>query len=292
MAARRFTACGRHHAAGPNLGPPRPPAHRRTCRRDDAGPASPRRRAPPAAHRTPESEAPANANAVIIAAQHQTLPDGTQVELKPGAEIVADYSGPLRRVTLRRGQALFHVAKDAQRTFVVTAAGVEVRAIGTAFAVQVAEAGVEVVVTEGRVAVERPTGVPAALPPSGPAPAPLPPPTISTTLLDAGKRISVDLQPGAPVSQPVEITAAEIAERLAWRATRIEFSHTPLAEAVALLNRHSSVQLVVDDPKLAVVPVNGLFRADNTEALVRILEASFGASAERNGDVITLRRRP
>lgn len=238
--------------------------------------------------RMSERTAQPRANAVIIAAQRQTLPDGTLVELKPGAEVVPDYSGPLRRVALRRGEALFHVVTDAARPFIVTAAGVEVRAVGTAFAVQLMESGVEVVVTEGRVAVEKPPA-PAVVMAAAPSAAPR---AAFSTLVDAGERISLDLLPGAVAPEAVAISAEEIAERLAWRATRIEFSNTPLVEAVALLNRHSRVRLVVDDPKLAATPVNGLFRADNTEALVRLLEASFGASAERRGDTITLRRGP
>ncbi len=238
---------------------------------------------------TPERPFPPAANAVVIVAQRQILSDGTVVELRPGAEIRSDYSGPLRRVALRRGEAVFHVAKDAHRPFVVTAAGVELRAVGTAFAVQVADDGVEVVVTEGQVAVERPMPAPAA---TESTTSPPPPPPAYSTLLDAGNRISLDLLPGAAAPQVVEISAAEIAERLAWRAPRIEFSNTPLAEAVALMNRHATVQLIVDDAKLAGVPVNGLFRADNTDALVRLLEASFGVSSERRGNTITLRRRP
>jgi ferric-dicitrate binding protein FerR (iron transport regulator) len=52
------------------------------------------------------------------------------------------------------------------------------------------------------------------------------------------------------------------------------------------------LRLVIDDPALAKIPVNGRFRADNTETLVRLLEAGFGVRAERLGDTITLRRAP
>ncbi len=237
-------------------------------------------------HRAGSGSSPVSA--VVISPKLETLPDGTVVELKPGARIAVDFSGPFRRVTLRHGEALFRVAKNPNRPFVVTAGGVEVRAVGTVFAVRLADEGLEVVVTEGRVAVEKPE--PRAAHENARAEATAAP-VVFSTLAGAGERVSVDFVAGAAAPQAVTISPEDIAERLAWRATRIEFTDTPLAEAVELLNRHSKVRLIVDDPKLARVPVNGLFRADNTDALVRLLEGGFGVSAERAGETVTLRRK-
>ncbi|MBL9205466.1 MAG: FecR domain-containing protein [Opitutaceae bacterium] len=225
--------------------------------------------------------------AIVLNPELQTLPDGTRVEVRSGASLAVDFSGPLRRVTLQRGEALFQVAKDPQRAFVVSAAGVEVRAVGTAFLVGVGGAGVDVIVTEGKVAVR--TG-PASSMPEGnnlvsPSEAPAP-----ATYVDAGRRLMVGLAPGQVTAEPTEISNAELSDRLAWRATRLEFSYTPLAEAIALMNQHSQVRLVIDDPDLATLPVNGLFRADNSATLLRLLEANFEVSSTREGDVITLRR--
>lgn len=225
--------------------------------------------------------------AIVLNPELQTLPDGTRVEVRSGASLAVDFSGPLRRVTLQRGEALFHVAKDPQRAFVVSAAGVEVRAVGTAFLVGVGSTAVDVIVTEGKVAVR--TGPTSSTPDvnalASPAEAPTP-----QTYVDAGRRLMVGLAPSPVVAEPMEISNAELSDRLAWRATRLEFSYTPLAEAIALMNQHSQVRLVIDDPDLATLPVNGLFRADNSETLLRLLEANFEVSSSREGDVITLRR--
>jgi transmembrane sensor len=85
---------------------------------------------------------------------------------------------------------------------------------------------------------------------------------------------------------------------LAWRAPRVEFSGAALAAAVELLNQQArasgrGVQLVIADPALGRVRVSGLFRLDNTEAFVRLLEEGFGIRAERNGEAeIRLRAAP
>jgi ferric-dicitrate binding protein FerR (iron transport regulator) len=56
------------------------------------------------------------------------------------------------------------------------------------------------------------------------------------------------------------------------------------------MNRYSTIRIEIADTALARMRVNGLFRADNTETFVRLLEASFDATAEQAGDVIVLKR--
>jgi transmembrane sensor len=218
--------------------------------------------------------------AQLVVPQTQTLPDGGSVELKPGAEMRVDYSGEFRRVTLRRGEALFHVAENKTRPFVVTAGGVDVRAVGTAFLVALGSREVNVVVTQGQVAVER---VPLE-------PVEAPSRSTASTLVAAGSRVTIEISQDGTAPEVALVSSRELQELLVWRGPRVEFSDTTLADAVSLMNRHSKLKMVVADPALAKIRVNGLFRVDNTEALVRLLEASFGVHVERSADVIILRR--
>ncbi len=229
-------------------------------------------------------QASTRATAVLVTPEKRMLPDGGTVELKPGAEIAVDYTGELRRVTLLKGEALFQVAENKNRAFVVTAGGIDVRAVGTAFLVAMGSRQIDVVVTHGRVAVEKPTP-PAASPVAEKAAE-----SSRATLVDAGSGVTVTRTVESVAPEVVAISPTELSARLAWCGPRVEFSDTPLAEAVALMNRHSTLRLVVDDGALAKLPVNGIFRADNTETLVRLLEASFGVQADRVGDIITLRK--
>lgn len=238
------------------------------------------------AARAPHATAPETAQ--LVRPEKQILPDGGTVELKPGAEISVDYTGEWRRVVLRHGEALFHVAENKARPFVVTAGGVDVRAVGTAFLVSMDAREVDVVVTHGVVAVERPLSAETASSDqneTAPAPAPR-----FATLVEAGSRVTIDVTPTPAAPAVMAVSAAEMKERLAWCGPRVEFNDTALGDAVALMNRHSKLQLVIDDARLARLPVNGLFRVDNTETLVRLLESSFGVRAERSGDTITLRQ--
>lgn len=231
----------------------------------------------------------------IVSPSRQILPDGTIVELRDGAEIQSDFGSAVRRVELRRGDAHFQVQKDAARPFVVHVGGIEVRAVGTAFAVQLRHETVEVLVTEGRVAVDKPPH-PATVPTASARPGPndaqrdLNP---TSTLVAAGERAVISL--GAITPAVIEIPGTEMAERLSWRAPRLEFSGTPLAEAVALLNQHAEhrhgLRFVIEDPVISKVCVSGLFRADNTAAFVDLLESAFGInSVQRNSTEIALHK--
>ena len=81
--------------------------------------------------------------------------------------------------------------------------------------------------------------------------------------------------------------------RLAWLSTQLEFSTTPLTEAVALMNRHNRLQFVIGDPSLADVRLSGFIRADNAAEFAQFLEAGFHIRTERRGEnQIVLRRQP
>ncbi len=235
-------------------------------------------------------------DAKVLRPAQRTLPDGTHVELNAGAEIEVDFSGPLRRVVLRRGEGHFQVAKDPLRPFVVSAGEIEVRAVGTAFAVDRAARGVEVLVTEGRVAVEQPAATAGTASVSEPA-SPARPPTAMGTL-DAGGRMVVTRstdQPTAPLlSEVTTVSPQAIEQRLAWRVPRLEFSATPLARAVVLFNeeaaRRGDERLVLGDPALGRVLLSGVLRADDIESLLRLLEGEFQIRAERQGGTFVLRR--
>lgn len=211
----------------------------------------------------------------------QTLPDGSTVELNAGAEIAVEYSADVRAVRLVRGEALFAVAKNPTRPFVVSAGEVTVRAVGTAFAVRHGADDIGVLVTEGKVAVQRSGGAGAAVVAVAAA---------EPILVTAGGRVEMPADGSrAPKVAPAALSAAEMAAALVWRGRRVEFTRTSLAEAVALFNGQNAVQIVVAEPAVARVAISGIFWLDDAEGFVRLLESGFALQAARAGQTITLR---
>lgn len=230
---------------------------------------------------------------IVPLCEQRTLEDGSVVQLNRGAAITVAFTAGERRVQLQRGEAHFQVAKNAARPFIVSAGGVEVRAVGTAFDVRFDPAAVEVVVTEGRVQVQTATSV------AGLALAPEPQPLSAglptsgrPTMLDAGQRAFVSLAPSAPAPVVATLTLVEIEARLAWQPKLLDYDDAPLAEIVAEFNRRNPMRLVVDDPALAALRLTATIRSDNMDAFVRLMESNYGVHAEVHGETeIILRRK-
>ena len=204
--------------------------------------------------------------------QVQTLPlaDGSRVTLASDSHIDVRLSRGMRRIVLARGEAIFEVAKDAGRPFVVDAGERQVIAVGTRFSVREDGDALRVVVTEGTVRLESANGTtqPSALLPAG-----------SVALADAG---------GVLVRS---VALADAQRLLDWRDGLLAFHDTPLAEAVAEFNRYNARKLEIADGAAGALRIGGSFRWDNQDAFVRLLEAGFPVRAERRADRIVLHSR-
>jgi transmembrane sensor len=228
------------------------------------------------------------------------LADGSVLELNAASEVRVVLAPAERRVALVRGEAHFTVAPDPARPFVVSAAGVAVRAVGTAFNVRLAADAVEVLVTEGKVAVLDRAAVATRGSASSADSARADPLAPAPTLLVAHERARIVTAPASPAAVAAPASAAPFVEKVApeivretlsWQERRLVFAETPLREVVAEFNRRNRLQLVLDDPALAARPVDGTFAADNVEAFVRLLETTGVVAVERR-DPATVFLRP
>ena len=221
--------------------------------------------------------------AVVASAElkRRVLEDGSSVEPNHGAIVTTEFSATERRATLVRGEALFTVAKDSSRPFIVRAGGVDVRAVGTAFSVRLDAAAVEVLVTEGRVAVDHSTA-------SGSNGAPRPP----SSEVSSGHRATVSLTSTEP-PQVVAVSPQAIADQLNWQPTLLDFSSAPLSAAVAEFNRRNRVQFILADTDLAAMPIVASIRSDNVEGFAKFLAAAPGVQIERRSatEIVVNRKR-
>lgn len=195
------------------------------------------------------------------------LPDGSLVELKPGAVIAVKFEAGKRRVELVRGEALFRVEPDATRPFIVSAAGVEAHAVGTSFNVRLDPSAVSVLVTEGKVRVEdvfRPPAAPVAAERASPP------------LLTAGQQVIVDRAAASLAPHVTTLSAEEIRRLLAWRVPRFEFDGVELVHAVQAYNRVNRIQLAVADDQVGRLRISGDFAQDDPATFARLASATFG----------------
>ncbi len=213
-----------------------------------------------------------SADASLAAAQltpieERTLEDGSTIRLNRGATVHVAFTPDERRVHLERGEADFAVAKDSARAFVVESGGVKIRAVGTAFNVRLTEQAIEVIVTEGIVAVARGDASGAGV----------------LSALSAGERAFV---PRAASAAPVigQLSKEELDRRLAWQPRLLGFADESLTTIVNEFNRHNPVVLRVADPALRELRLTVRFRSDNVSGFLRLLAADFDVRSEPGAD--------
>jgi transmembrane sensor len=187
------------------------------------------------------------------------LADSSTVEMNSGSQLRINYSKGERAVDLLAGQALFRVARDSTRPFVVQIGGTRVRAVGTQFDIY-RKAGVDVVtVVEGRVSVmARAEGAGEAWP------------SADATNIDGPKLVSAGEQLTV-TSRAMRLSEhADLESATAWTQRRIVFESATLTEVAEEFNRYNSRRLVIDTPEVFRFHISGVFSTD-PQSLIRFL---------------------
>ena len=178
-----------------------------------------------------------------------TLADGTKVDLNAGTRMTVTLARHERRVSMPEGEAVFDVAKDHSRPFLIAAGDRTVRVVGTRFDVRRREGQLSVTVDRGVVEV-RPNE-------------------------DARGR-AFRLHPGqrldhAEGAADAHVRAVEPADVYAWRTGRLIYRDQPLGDVVADLNQQFARQISLDDPALAATRFSGVLVLDDQDAVIRRL---------------------
>lgn len=199
------------------------------------------------------------------------LKDGSVVTLNTASEILVNYSDDLRSVELIRGEALFDVAKNKARPFVVGAGDTSVRVVGTSFTVRHFDAApVQVLVREGIVEVFKPT-------------AGVKPIRISANTLAVAPPDNADI---AARTVPM----AQVQRAMAWREGQIAFEGETLAQAAAEFSRYSDTRIIIDDPALAREEIAGLFKATDPVLFAQKIAIIYNAHARIGEGEVRLTR--
>lgn len=197
-----------------------------------------------------------------------TLSDGSRVSLNTDSKIAVSYSGRHRRIDLLRGEAMFDVAHNPDRPFLVMADAERVRALGTSFSVRREGDRVSVVLVKGSVELARARG-------DGYEP---------QMIMAAGERATVDGAGRVNLDRPA------VAEVTAWRKGEVVFNETTILEAANELNRYNTTKIVVTDPEVARIRVTGIFESNDPAEFAAAVAQLNKVRARRTGQGIELSR--
>lgn len=186
------------------------------------------------------------------------LADGSSVRLDTDSRIRVRFAADQRLIELEAGQAMFDVAPDRERPFVVQAGQARVTAVGTVFDVRRDAAAASVTLVSGIVDV--------ASGRDGRA-----------TRMSAGHQARV-----APRETRVKVV--DVALETSWTDGRIVLRDTPLREAVAEVNRYLTDKVALAPGHLEGVAVNGVFKTGDRDAFVSTVSGGLDLQATRQAD--------
>ena len=203
-----------------------------------------------------------------------TLADGSSVVMNTNSNIEIDLSETKRQITMVKGEAHFDVAHDPGHPFVVYARDGIVKAVGTAFTVQLHAETVEVTVSEGVVAILTPPDETARDDVTDIAIEDLTP----IAALTVGDSAVIEEE---MIDHVIRMSEDDLDRKLLWRGGFLAFAGEPLSTVVADVSRYTDILIEIDDPQLEHMPIGGYFKVGEVEDMLDSLEASFGVSVNR-----------
>ncbi|MBW2366404.1 MAG: FecR domain-containing protein [Deltaproteobacteria bacterium] len=223
------------------------------------------------------------------------LSDGSTIHLDTNTIVTTSYSKILRHIELDMGQALFSVAHEPDRPFIVTSGQITVRAIGTEFNVYKRKEGkVYIAVSKGCVQVSREAE---AAPPMNVVSLSkeVPPPSTVTQkhatasppvrrhlyseIVRSGQEIVVDEQ-----ETDFDVKPADTSRISAWKDGRLDFEDMLLPDVIDELNRYLTQKFVIVDERLTDVTISLYFKISNQKdfihTLAKVLPITYHITAD------------
>lgn len=195
-----------------------------------------------------------------------TLSDGTRIRLNVASTLRVAFDKHARRVEMADAEAVFDVAHDPARPFLISVGDRQVRVVGTEFNIRHRDETMVLTVRRGVVEV-RPADAPQAAP----------------------ARLTVRQQfrhrDGDPAST---VLSAEPQTAFAWTEGQLIYRDAPMSQVAGDLTRQFGVPVRAADA--AQLRFTGVLVTDSLPPVLRRLEAYAPVEAARGPDGVVLRR--
>ncbi len=198
-----------------------------------------------------------------------TLRDGSKIELNTNTSLRIEGSNARRIVWLDSGEAYFQIVHSDAHPFIVLAGKHRITDLGTKFLVRRDKESLRVSLFEGQARFDTE---------------------------DKRGTQEATLNPGdVIVATPKSLSITEhsnqdLNDTLGWRRGLLVFRHATLAAAAAEYNRYNLTKIVVADPKIAQLSINGSLPANDPDALTRSVKRLFDIHVEQHPNQIVITR--
>ncbi len=221
-------------------------------------------------HATRQGQTPAIGRYAAGQAERRVvhLTDGSTITLAANSRIEVSFTPTQRNLRLLAGEALFEVAHDKAKPFVVETSHGRVTAVGTAFDVAIGLDDADVTVVDGTIRIALPVE---AGDPSGVVREPI------TKLAAKGERVTfgTTLRDGAKIGFITQSAPADPGAAIAWTRGQLIFHGEPLAEVIGAINGYiarPADRLTLKDPSAARTRVFGIVNQGDPAAIRDLIE--------------------
>jgi ferric-dicitrate binding protein FerR (iron transport regulator) len=183
------------------------------------------------------------------------LKEGTSIELDSGACIVPEITATGRLLKLESGEAIFQVAPDPIRPFVVETGPLAIRVLGTQFDVYRQNLATRVSVIQGKVQVSSRNQTS----------------SINSDPLTALQQLEVPDDTAYPRVRRT-ITDTDFERITAWLHGSIELNAQTLAEAFKELQRYQQFQIEFKGSRSCEMRLSGHFHTNDLESFLALLK--------------------
>ena len=197
------------------------------------------------------------------------LADGTHISLNAASKLTVRLERGARRVEMGDGEAVFDVAHDPRRPFLIGVGDRQVRVVGTEFNLRHRDELVDLTVRRGVVEVR-----------------PL------SALQSAPTRVTVGQELTHMVGQPAQLLrVADPDATFAWTNGQLIYHDQPLSDVAADLSRRFGTPVRAADARAAALRFTGVLVTDNEDDVLRRLTAYAPVRVERTASEIILHHR-
>lgn len=198
-----------------------------------------------------------------------TLADGTHIRLNAASKITVRLERDARRVEMADAEAVFDVAHDAQRPFLIGVGDRQVRVVGTEFNLRNRAGLVDLTVRRGIVEV-RPADAPQSAP----------------TRVTVGQELTHTVGQTAQLLKVSDPDAS-----FAWTNGQLIYRGQPLSDVAADLSRRFGTPVRAADAPTGALRFSGVLVIDDETDVLRRLTAYAPVRVERTSTEIILHRR-
>jgi transmembrane sensor len=187
------------------------------------------------------------------------LPDGSRLRINAKSVVDVSFSKKIREIKLKKGELFIEVAHDTQRPLVVVTKDHFVRAVGTAFNVNlVNEKETRLTVVEGKVvygkANEREE---------------------KNSELNKGNLVVEGEQTVLNDVTVKKLSQEELERELSWKQGVLVFTGQPLKEVLVEVQRYTQYQFIIGSSSIETLQVVGYFKAGDVTTFLAALKGNF-----------------